>query len=1166
LNSKIVARTAPSQSTPKTGRFSRLLLALTLSLASTNALAEACYISSDFTDELIFVGDVTDASTTRVVGGMGVPDIETLAKDPVSQNLYGADANDLGVFNLDTGAYTSLGAFGTAFAANGDLLADRVLADIDSLGFHPTTGVLYAVQNSSEGAILFQVNKGSGALVPGAMGGNDYLLVTGGAADELAIDLSGDMYFALPTQLASVDHTAVGTVALVTINTYGPGITDMEGMAITGANTLIGSTGDGGDPNKLWSIDRGTGAATLLSAPGLGGDYEGIGCYFTPVDVELTKSVALTNDVDASGYFSTGDQITYSITVENADPSALVSEVIVTDDLSGLAGLSFVSSSDTKPANSSYDSLTGTWTVGVIPAGTSYTLNLVYNVGAAAVPLVINTAEVASAGNPDIDSTPGNDDGDQSEDDEDLATLHLNPEIGVVKSATSIGALKGDGTFDVEYTLLVQNTGGAELSNLTLIDDLSDPTQLGSTFNGIVNPPVVSLVANTSGNLVLPTTAGAAFTGTGGGTGMLLGTDGTIGLLDQFQVVFSVNVDPNAAGAPAALDNTATAGGTPPGGTAVTDDSNTGTDAAGAGTGELPGDNPGGPGTPTPITPPTPAPQLGIVKSVSSIGAIEPDGTFDVSYTLLIENTGKEFLTPLTLVDDLSAATQLGTAFNGVVTAPVVTIVTNTSGNAVAPTSSGAAFTGTGAGTALIIGTDGRIDADDQYQVTFTINVDPNAAGAPAALDNTATAGGTPPSGTPISDDSNTGTDAAGAGTGETPNDNPGGPGVPTPITPPTLDPELGLVKSATTIGTIKGDGTFDVTYTLLTENTGNAALTPLTLTDELDNATQLGSAFNGIVTAPAVTLTTNVSGNAVAPTTNGAAFTGTGAGTALILGTDGRLDPGDQYTVTFTVNVDPNAAGAPAALDNTATTGGTPPSGPAVTDDSNTGTDAAGAGTGENPDDNPGGPGAPTPITPPTPDAELGVVKSATSIGAIQGDGTFDVTYTLLIENTGDQNLTPLTLTDDLSAATQLGSAFNGIVTAPAVTLVTNTSGNAVAPTTNGAAFTGTGAGTALIIGTDGRIDAGDQYQVTFTINVDPNATGAPAALDNTATAGGTPPSGTPISDDSNTGTDASGTGTGERPPSHRPHQILNWALLNQSQALVRRRVTARSTLAIRF
>ena len=1127
------ANSRASQTSPALTAWVAQTCLLLLLLAPGLAFAEACYIGSDATDELLFLSDNTDASTAVVVGPFGVPDIEAMAKDPVTQELFAANASTLGAVDLDTGAYTTLGSFGTAFAANGDLTADRALDDIDSLGFDPVTRELYGIQSdiSSGTGILFQINPANGALIPGALGGNDYLVITGGVIDDLAIDLSGNMFVSLADQLATVDFNAVGTVANVVVGTFGTGITDMEGLSVDIDNNLIGATGSGGTSDRLWTIDKNTGAATQISQPGIPADYESVACYFTPVDIELTKNVALTNDPDGSGFFSTGDDVTYSITVTNTNPAALVSVVEATDDLSGLTGLTFVSASHNKPANSTYDSATGVWSIGVIPPNTTYTLEVVYNVGADAVPVVVNTAQVTAAANSDPDSTPNNDTGNQSEDDEDRAELPLNPELGVTKAASTIGAIQADGTFDVEYTVLVENTGGAQLFNLRLMDELDATAQLGTAFNGIVGAPVVSIVSNASGNAVPPTSAGAAFTGTGSGTGLLAGTDGSLGLSDQFQVVFSVNIDPDAAGAPATLQNTVTATGIPSGGKDVLDDSNTATDASGASTGEVPGDNPGGPGSPTPVTPPTGTPEIGLVKSATTIGPLQGDGTFDVTYTLLIENTGTLNLTPLTLVDDLSAATQLGSAFNGIISAPVVSVANNVSGNAVAPTTSGAAFTGTGTGTALITGSDGRIDPGDQYQVVFSVNIDPNAAGAPTDLDNTATATGTPPSGTPVSDDSNTGTDDKGVPNGELPSDNPGGPGVPTPISPPPVDGEIGITKSATTIGALQGDGTFNVTYTLLIENTGSENLASLTLVDDLSAANQLGSAFNGVTDAPVVSVANNASGNAVAPTSNGPAFTGTGTGTALITGTDGRIDPGDQYQVVFSVNIDPNAAGAPADLNNTATAGGTTPGGTPVSDDSDTGTDETGAGNGETPGNNPGGPGTPTPIAPPGANPSIGVIKSATTIGALSSDGTFDVTYEIVVSNTGNQTLTPLTLVDDLSQADQLGTAFNGVTGAPVVSLSSNSSGNGIAPTTSGGAFTGTGSGTALVLGTDGSLDPGDEYTVTFTVNINPNAAGAPATLQNTATAGGTPPSGTPISDDSDTGTDSSGNDTGTNP-----------------------------------
>ena len=145
-------------------------------------------------------------------------------------------------------------------------------------------------------------------------------------------------------------------------------------------------------------------------------------------------------------------------------------------------------------------------------------------------------------------------------------------------------------------------------------------------------------------------------------------------------------------------------------------------------------------------------------------------------------------------MDDLSAANQLGSAFNGVTAAPVVTLSFNASGNAVAPTTNGAAYTGDASGSALIIGTDGLLDPNDEYTVRFTVNIDPNAPGAPATLQNTATAGGTPPSGTPVTDDSDTGTDPDGNGTGTGPGDNPDGPGTPTIVIPPTANPQIGVI------------------------------------------------------------------------------------------------------------------------------------------------------------------------------------------------------------------------------------------------------------------------------------------------------------------------------------------------------------------------------------
>jgi len=707
-----------------------------------------------------------------------------------------------------------------------------------------------------------------------------------------------------------------------------------------------------------------------------------------------------------------------------------------------------------------------------------------------------------------------------------IAPPGANPGISIIKSATSIGTLQPDGTFDVSYELVITNTGNQRLTPLTLVDDLSDSAQLGSAFNGVTVAPVVTLGFNASGNAVVPTTNGAAFTGDASGSALILGTDGLLDPNDEYRVTFAVNIDPNAPGAPATLQNTATAGGTPPSGTPVTDDSDTGTDPDGNGTGTGPGDNPDGPGTPTIVVPPVANPQIGVIKSAVSVGDIQADGTFAVDYELLVENTGNVSLTSLTLSDDLSAANQLGSSFSGILTAPVVSVVTNASGNAIAPTSAGTAFTGSGTGAGLLIGTDGRIDPTDQYLVTFTAAINPTAAGAPAAFENTATATGEDPSGAVVSDDSNTGTDIDGNPTGENPVDNPGGPGNPTPVTPPVVNGEIGLTKGVTAISGLLPDGSFNVTYLLLAQNTGTSTLTQLTLTDNLEDPANLGTAFVAVTTPPVVAQVTNATGNSVAAISTGVGFTGRAGGLDLLTGTTSVLEPNDQFSVEFTVNIDPNAAGAPAVFNNSATVSGTVfGTTTVVSDDSNTTTDIDGNPTGELPTTNPGGPGSPTPVAPPAEDAQIGLAKSAV-VGGLLADGTFDVTFTLLAENLGNVQLSSLTLVDDLSAASNLGAAFVGLRTAPVISLI-NISGGSVVPTLD-TSFDGTSAAPDILIGTDGLLLPGDQFEVVFTATIDPDAPGAPTELVNQASVGGTSPGGETPEDLSDDGSQTDGPNAG--------------------------------------
>ena len=135
------------------------------------------------------------------------------------------------------------------------------------------------------------------------------------------------------------------------------------------------------------------------------------------VDLELNKSV------DAEK-FVIGKEITFTIEVCNKC-SGLVTGVEVLDYLP--TGLTYFSST---LSTGVYNSATGIWSIGDIEPNTCDTLQIV--AVATESGKIVNTAEVYSQDQTDIDSEPANDDGDQSEDDEDSVCV-------TIKDSGSIG-------------------------------------------------------------------------------------------------------------------------------------------------------------------------------------------------------------------------------------------------------------------------------------------------------------------------------------------------------------------------------------------------------------------------------------------------------------------------------------------------------------------------------------------------------------------------------------------------------------------------------------------------------------------------------------------------------------------------------------------------------
>ena len=95
------------------------------------------------------------------------------------------------------------------------------------------------------------------------------------------------------------------------------------------------------------------------------------------------------------------------------------------------------------------------------------------------------------------------------------------------------------------------------------------------------------------------------------------------------------------------------------------------------------------------------------------------------------------------------------------------------------------------------------------------------------------------------------------------------------------------------------------MTYQMVIENTGSVDLTNIQLTEDLE--TEFGAGvFVGVTTAPAITAGPS-DGGSTAPSLGA----WDGAGNANVFdGNSGTLAPGDSITVTFTVEIDPDANG----------------------------------------------------------------------------------------------------------------------------------------------------------------------------------------------------------------------------------------------------------------
>ena len=248
---------------------------------------------------------------------------------------------------------------------------------------------------------------------------------------------------------------------------------------------------------------------------------------------------------------------------------------------------------------------------------------------------------------------------------------------------------------------------------------------------------------------------------------------------------------------------------------------------------------------------------IGLAKRLVGTPANNGDGTYNVTYEILVKNMGLVTLTQVQATDDLAATFAGATGFS------VVSLTTSAGLN------KNPGYTGTGSSpnTNLLTGAD-SLAAGVSGTITLVVKVKPGSNLGP--YDNQAAGTGTSPAGAKPTDLSDNGTNPDTDNDG---NPNETGENDPTPVTF-AENPVIGVAKSVGLV-TDNGDGTQNVTYILNLENLGDVTLINVQVMDDL------AATFTGATGFSVVSLTTSAGLN------KNPGYTGVAPNRGLLLGTD---------------------------------------------------------------------------------------------------------------------------------------------------------------------------------------------------------------------------------------------------------------------------------------
>ncbi|MBC3789826.1 putative repeat protein (TIGR01451 family)/gliding motility-associated-like protein [Spirosoma sp. LMG 31447] len=557
-------------------------------------------------------------------------------------------------------------------------------------------------------------------------------------------------------------------------------------------------------------------------------------------------------------------------------------------------------------------------------------------------------------------------------------SAHKPSLIGLAKAVLGTPTVIDASNFKVSYSFVLTNFGDDTLRKVQVTDDLARVFAPNTVVSAVVKPGAVgsTLVVN------------PAFSGTGSNTA-LLGQASYLAPGRSQLFTLDVMVRRAAGNATSMFLNSAsvTAQNSL---TSVYDQSVDGGDP-----------DPDGDGNPTNNTSQTSftlravqlvGPSIGVALAVMKVDP-QADGSFNVTYRATLKNLGDMALSAISLTDSLIRAFKAPASYSVVgvpVTAAGSSLVVNPNFN--------------GSTRPDLLTSASKLAVGEQQTVDVTVNIKPNGTNGPFYSTAIATANTANP-GQVVRDISNNGLDPAKQGAMST---------------AVRFDLPKGLIGVAKSVGTpiLVEAGVYDIPYTIKVSNLGSVALRKVQVMDNLSETFRNGALIvsNRIVVKSDAGLTVD------------SLYTGQGLITKMLVESLSNLPVGAFSTLSFAVRVNVKNADS-LTFYNTARAMAQTETGDLVEDMST-------AGINDDPDNDldPRNNSIPTPIS-------LNSLSSESYVGVAmavqdtirQADGSFNVTYKIVVKNYGREVLRNVSVTDSLSKVfnTTTGATFT-IVKAP--------------------------------------------------------------------------------------------------------------------------------------